>query len=120
MKRLLMINFEFPPIGGGTATANYHTLKAFAQFPNMTIDMVTSKIGRGTEVSPFSENAILHQLGIKKDNIHHWKASEMGEWLIRAHKYIKKLRKDHDYDMNFCWTGWPSGFLGYAFRKQIP
>lgn len=120
MKRVLMINFEFPPIGGGTATANFNTLTAMEPFDDIFIDMVASKVDRGNEISDFTSNSRLHRIGIRKENLHHWKANEMAEWLIRAFFYSRSLISKNKYDYCFCWTGWPSGMLGYAFKRRVP
>ena len=39
--RLLMLNNEYPPIGGGTATANYYVIREMAR-RGINVDLVTS------------------------------------------------------------------------------
>ncbi|MEL6269268.1 MAG: hypothetical protein AAFR22_05605, partial [Chloroflexota bacterium] len=39
--RLLMLNNEYPPIGGGTATANYYVVREMAR-RGLSVDLVTS------------------------------------------------------------------------------
>jgi glycosyltransferase involved in cell wall biosynthesis len=115
-----MINFEFPPIGGGTATANYFVLREMAKFAELEIDMVTSKAEKGNEITDFSENITLHRLGIRKSNLHHWTAFEMVEWFVKTYFYTRKLMQKKDYHLCFCWNGWPNGILGYLFRRRQP
>lgn len=118
--KILMINFEFPPIGGGTANANYYLLKEFSNFSYLEIDLVTSKLGSGNEVESFSEKINIHKIGLHKNNLHHWTALEMAEWCIKSYFYTRKLLKKEKYDLCFCWNGWPPGFIGYLFRKKVP
>lgn len=118
--RILMINFEFPPIGGGTATANLYLLREMAQLPELEIDLVTSMVGSTTELSPFSENILLHRIGITKASLHHWKAIEMATWFFKSFFYIRKLIRQHNYSICFCWNGWPNGILGWWFRHKQP
>ena len=42
MKKILMLNYEFPPLGGGAGNATYYLLKEFSKMPDLTIDLVTS------------------------------------------------------------------------------
>jgi hypothetical protein len=42
--RLLMLNNEFPPLGGGTGTVNQAMLQHFVRVPGLEIDLVTSAL----------------------------------------------------------------------------
>jgi glycosyltransferase involved in cell wall biosynthesis len=118
--KILMINFEFPPIGGGSGNANFYLLKEFSKYSNLKIDLITANQIRKNKIEDFSKNIKIHKIGIKKEDLHHWKATEMAEWCIKSYFYIKQLLKENKYDLCFCWNGWPPGFLGYLFRKKVP
>ena len=36
-----MLNYEFPPVGGGAGNANYYLLKEFAKNKDLRIDLIT-------------------------------------------------------------------------------
>jgi L-malate glycosyltransferase len=118
--KILMLNFEFPPIGGGSGNANKYLLKELSQYSAFKIDLITSKLGKGNLIESFSKNTTIHKIGLHKKELHHWKASEMAEWCIKSFFYIKKILKKEHYDLCFCWNGWPPGYLGYLFRKKVP
>ena len=40
--RIVMLNYEFPPIGGGAANANLCLLREYAKRPDIQVDMLTS------------------------------------------------------------------------------
>jgi hypothetical protein len=42
--RILMLDNEFPPLGGGMGTVNQALLKCYANVPNLEIDLVTSAV----------------------------------------------------------------------------
>jgi len=42
--KILMLNYEFPPLGGGAGNATYYMLKEFSKYPNLEIDLITSSI----------------------------------------------------------------------------
>ena len=53
-----MLNYEFPPLGGGAANANYYLLKEFAKTNDIFIDLVTSSANNKFEIDNFSKNYV--------------------------------------------------------------
>ena len=114
-----MLNYEFPPIGGGTGIANYQLLKEFSKNTNLEIDLVTSG-SKGFEIEHLSEKIRVFKLGIRKQELHFWRMSEIVSWTWKAYWFSKKLVFESRYDVCHCWSGWPSGVIGYLFRKRVP
>lgn len=118
--KILMLNYEFPPLGGGTGNANYYLLKEFAKAKSLSVDLVTSSATNRFEVDKFSKNINIFKLNVHKKDIHFWKTAEIVRWISKAFFYSKKLVLDNKYDVCHCWSGWPSGVLGFLFRKKVP
>jgi glycosyltransferase involved in cell wall biosynthesis len=118
-KKILMLNYEYPPIGGGAANANYHLLEEFKKHPELEIDLITSGLN-GLEVERISENIRVFKLGIRKKDLHFWRASEIASWTWKACRFSRRLINEKDYDLCHCWSGWPSGMVGYWFKKKVP
>ncbi len=118
--RLLMSNYEFPPIGGGAGRANLNLLKEFSGRDEITIDLVTSAPQRGVAVEQFAPNIAIHKVGVKKKNLHFWKRSEVLEWLIKAGFYYRKLLGRNKYDLAHAFFAFPTGWLCYNSRPPIP
>ena len=118
--RLLMSNYEFPPIGGGAGRANLNLLREFAGRDEITIDLVTSAPQRGFAVEQFAPNIAIHKVGVKKKNLHFWKRSEVGEWLIKAGFYYRKLLSRNKYDLAHAFFAFPTGWLCYRHAAKIP
>lgn len=114
-----MLNYEFPPIGGGAATANYHLLEEYKKNPDLEIDLVTSS-SKDFEIERLSENIKIFKLGIKKKDLHYWRMYEIASWTWKAFRFSKKLINENRYDLCHCWFGWPTGIIGYLFRKRVP
>ena len=115
-----MINYEYPPVGGGTANANYYFIKELAKYSEVIVDLITVNHNSGTLIENFSDHIYLHKIGIHKKDLHHWTGSEMFEWCLRANFYIKNLLKKNTYNICHCWNGWPPGFFGYLHKKKVP
>ncbi len=119
-KKILMLNYEFPPVGGGAAIANYYLLKEFASNPDLEVDLVTSGSISKFEVEQFSDNIRIFKLNVCKRDPHYWTTSEIVRWTWKAYWFSRKLINENNYDLCHCWSGWPPGIIGYLFRKKIP
>lgn len=114
-----MLNYEFPPIGGGAGVASFHLLEEFKKHPGLEIDLITSGLN-GFETKRLSENIRVFKLGIRKKGLHFWRVSEIASWTWKACWFSRRLINEGDYDLCHCWFGWPSGIIGYLFRKRVP
>jgi glycosyltransferase involved in cell wall biosynthesis len=105
-----MLNYEFPPIGGGAANANQYLLEEFAAYDNLTIDLITSSPDehRTTE---FADNVAIHKLDVSKEGIHYWKQTEILRYSAQAFKLARRLHDKNNYDLVHAWFGVPSGVL---------
>ena len=117
--RILMLNYEFPPLGGGAANANYYMLKEFAKIKDIEIDLVTSSKD-SYSFEQFSKNINIYKLDVGKKSLHYWTFYEMLKWSIQAYFKASKLIKNQKYDVCHCWFGWPAGVIGWMFRKKVP
>ena len=115
-----MLNYEFPPLGGGAANANYYLLKEFAKTNDIFIDLVTSSANNKFEIDNFSKNIRIFKLNVYKKDIHFWKTVEIGRWTLKVYFFVRKIVRNNKYDICHCWFGWPSGIIGYLFRKKMP
>ncbi len=116
--RILMLNYEFPPVGGGAANATYYLLKEFSKDSNIEIDLITSSTSE-FKFEVFSENIRIYKLDVKKENRHYWKMAELLRWSLKAYFLSKKLARKNRYGLCHCWFGWPCGFIGYKLRKDM-
>jgi len=118
--RILMLNYEFPPIGGGGGKAHLHLLEQYAKEKELCIDVLTSSPSPGNTIEPFSNNIILYKMGLHKKSLHYWRKFEVLEWLFKANNQLKKLQSENDYDLAHAFFGFPTGWLTYRHRKKLP
>ncbi|WP_051328639.1 glycosyltransferase [Geminicoccus roseus] len=118
--RILMVVYEFPPIGGGTGVACAQLLAELAGRQDVAVDLVTSGIGERTEVVRVAPNIEIHRLPVRKRDLHYWRPWELAAWTARALVHAGRLARAHRYDLCHCWAGWPSGIVGYRLRRQMP
>jgi len=118
--RILFVNYEYPPIGGGGANANKYLFREFAGFDDLQIDFVTSGLSDVLEIKDIYPNIKGYFLPVKKKELHFWKEAEVIRFLWQARKQCKKLLRNNKYDLCHCFFGFPSGLLGLLNRKKVP
>ncbi len=117
--RILMLNNEFPPLGGGTGTVNRALLQRFAHVPDLTIDLVTSALGKRAETEQFSEQIRIIKLPVNNRNIHHSSNRELLTYAVRALPAALKLHRRNPYDFCFAFSAVPAGAIALALRKLV-
>lgn len=115
--KILMLNYEYPPLGGGAANANRYLLEEL-KHKDVEIDLVTSSPESYNE-KEFSDKINIYKLNVGKDKIHYWKQIEILRYMLRGYLKSLKLMKSNDYDLIHAWFGFPCGlmakFLGLPY-----
>ena len=109
--RILMLNYEFPPLGGGAGNANHYLLKELSKVEGLQIDLVTSSAG-DYSVEKFSSDITIYKLDVSKKDVHFWRQKEIVSWLFKAYSLSRKLVSRNEYDYCHCWFGFPCGLVG--------
>jgi len=118
--KILIINYEFPPIGGGGGKANLNLLKEYAKTSELEVDVLTSFHQPSIKIEDFSDNIKIYRIGIHKKKMHYWRKIEVIEWIWKAGKFYKKMINNKKYDLIHSFFGFPSGWLCYRTRKKMP
>lgn len=120
MMRILMLNCEFPPIGGGAANMNWYFLKEVAKHHDVEIDLITSGLNHTTINHDFGSNINIRKVNVWKKNLHHWTLREMMIYTIKAYFIASRLMLKNKYDLVHAVFGFPSGLIAYLLRKKVP
>jgi phosphatidyl-myo-inositol dimannoside synthase len=117
--RLLMLNNEFPPLGGGTGTVNQAILQQFIHAPGLEIDLVTSALGKVFKEESFANKIKIYKVPVRSKNIHHSSNRELMEYAARALPFAIKLHRENPYDLCFAWSAVPAGAVALAVKRLI-
>ena len=109
--KILMLNYEFPPIGGGTGLEHLAILQQLAGRDCVQADVVTSMPTPGLVVEKMSDNITIYKVGIHKKNLHFWRKIEVMEWLFRAKRPYQALLAQNRYDLVHIFSALPTGWL---------
>lgn len=117
--RVLFLNYEFPPIGGGGANATKYLLREFSSIANLEIDLVTSSWDK-PGVEDFSSRIRLHKLEVHKKRLHFWTHREIIEYLFKGFFYSKSLVRKIKPHICHAFFGFPSGLIALWLRDGLP
>lgn len=115
--RLLMLNNEFPPLGGGTGTVNLILFEHFRAVPGLEVDLVTSALGSRFEEESFASRIKIYKVPVCNKNIHHSSNRELSEYFIRGLWLALKLQRQRPYDVCFAWSAVPAGAIALVLRR---
>jgi glycosyltransferase involved in cell wall biosynthesis len=119
MIRVLMLNNEFPPLGGGTGTVNQAILDRLAALPELRIDAITSALGREREESRYAERVTMIKVPVNNRNLHHSSARELIAYAWRALDEARRRHALAPYDICFAWSAVPAGWVALRLKRAL-
>ena len=107
--RLLFINYEYPPIGGGSATACQQIARTFAERGHH-VAVLTSGIGslHGTVVE---DGVTIVRIRALRKSPHQSGIVEMASYLLLASPHAVKLARVHHIDSTLAFFSVPGGIV---------
>lgn len=119
--KILFLNYEYPPLGGGAANATAYILREYARIPNLKVDLVTSSVDNKYHKEKIGENVIIHKLPIGKNqtNLHFQSQKDLLIYAWKAYWFSKKLAVKNNYNLTHSFFTVPSGFISYLLKKQL-
>jgi glycosyltransferase involved in cell wall biosynthesis len=120
--RILMLDNEYPPLGGGMGTANEALLRQFALCPDMEIDLITAALGNQFETVQLTERIRLYKVPVRNKNIHHSSNRELITYARQARPLALRLQRQRAYDFCFAWSTLPAGAVAryLLWRAGLP
>lgn len=110
--RVLMLNYEFPPLGGGAGNACYYILRELSSRNEIEVDLITSSSDRFIQ-EQFSPNIRVFRLDVGKrgKNLHYQGWGDLLQYVWKARFLANKLVKEQIYDVTHAWFGIPGGLV---------
>jgi glycosyltransferase involved in cell wall biosynthesis len=116
--KVLFLNYEFPPLGGGAGNATKYLFLEFAKNSRLEIDLISSSTDK-FKVKNFSKNIKIHYLDInKKGNIHYQSNKDLLKYSWQAYRYAKRLMRKKKFNLVHAFFGIPCGYI--AMKLGLP
>jgi phosphatidylinositol alpha-1,6-mannosyltransferase len=116
---VLMLDNEYPPLGGGTGIVNQRLLQHWADRDDVDVDLVTSSRTRRTqEYEELTPRIRIHKVPVDNRNIHHSSSRELLTYAWRGWRYARHLAR-RGYDVCLAWVGVPAGGIAYGLWREL-
>ncbi len=117
--RVLMLDNEFPPLGGGQGTANLALLQRYAGRPGLEVDLITAALGRRSEFEQFAKNVRVFKVPVRNSNLHHSTNRELLTYAALALPRALALHRARAYDLCLAWSAVPAGVVAWALLRRV-
>jgi glycosyltransferase involved in cell wall biosynthesis len=114
--RILVLNYEFPPIGGGAAPVSYELSKKYIEQGHV-VDIVTMHY-KGLKFFEKINELSVYRINCLRQKKETCEAYEMLSFIINAKKFLKKRLKKIKYDV--CHTHFiiPTGIIALWLKRK--
>lgn len=121
--KLLMLNSEYPPIGGGQGNANQAMINEFVE-NHIQIDLVTASSGKKYKEEKSNIRLFFLDIGKNGKNFLFQSSKELITYSVKSWKFATKLikqarSKKAEYDAIIAWSGVPAGFIAMVLSRRF-
>ena len=118
MKRILVLNYEFPPLGGGASPVSYELAQRLSNTGEYDLDVVTMGYGDLPRFEALSYHLRVYRvrcLRSKKEMSYPW---EQLSYLAAAYLLCRRLLRQNAYDVCHCHFIIPTGALALRLKQK--
>ena len=123
--KLLFLNYEYPPIGGGASTATEAILKAWREDPEVGVHLITAGVGHRYEKVSLGWSVFVHRMPIGKDiaKLHSQSIRDILVYTWRVWRFsrtfIREETRKQPFDATLAFFTVPCGFLAYLIERRF-
>ncbi|NTW14904.1 MAG: glycosyltransferase family 4 protein [Candidatus Moranbacteria bacterium] len=120
--KVLFLNYEYPPLGGGAANATEYLLREYARTEGLEVHLVTSAIGNGYAREEIGDRVIVHRIPIGKNpsDLHHQSRANLLSYTVKGYLFARKLvREEGGFDLIHAFFTIPGGFQSLLLRAEF-
>jgi L-malate glycosyltransferase len=119
--KILFLNYEYPPLGGGAGNATFYLLREFLKFNDLEIDLVTSSVDNRYHLEKIGAKIKIHRLPIGKNpqNMHFQTQKDLLVYSWKTYWFCRKLIKKEKVDLTLAFFTVPCGFLAGCFKRKF-
>lgn len=112
--RLLFLNYEYPPLGGGAANASRYLLKEWAQLKRFELVLICSSSDRAS-AEQVSASIRIERLDIgKHGGLHYQTQKDLLRYAWAAYQRARELHQRDPFDGCLAFFGIPCGVVARA------
>jgi glycogen(starch) synthase len=113
--RILVVNLEFPPVGGGGANATWYLVRELVKRGH-AVDVLTSQF-KGLPKREMVNGATVIRIPVRRARLDQCSVKEMMTFALSAIPYAVSLASKNRYDVTHVFFGIPCGHIGWLLRR---
>lgn len=120
--KVLFLNYEYPPLGGGAANATAYVLEEYAQLSDLEVHLVTSSVDDAWCHSDIGGRVFIHRLPIGKNarTLHYQSLWDLLRYLWSGYFFSRKILKQHgDFELVHAFFSVPCGFQALLLKQEF-
>ena len=114
--RILVLNYEFPPVGGGASKASFYMAKELVRRGHQ-IDVLTCRAEGQPEFESVGGVSV-YRVASRRKSIHEAGFGAAISYLFFARQKLRQLLSEHAYDFGHIYFAIPTGLLAFQWRKM--
>jgi glycosyltransferase involved in cell wall biosynthesis len=114
--KILMLNYEYPPLGGGAGVITQNISERLAGLGH-SVTVVTTWFNTEKEVEEKGNLKII-RLRSKRVHTHKSSVTEMLSWIYQSKKYLKNYGRQNKFDICFANFSIPGGEVAFYLKKK--
>ncbi len=115
--KILMLNYEFPPLGGGASPVSYEIAKGYVKLGHK-VDVVTMHY-KGLPFHEVKDGINIYRVKCLRKKKEMCTTPEMLTYVISAKSFLKQHLKTHKYDINHTHFIIPTGIVSLWVKKKF-
>ncbi len=116
--KILVLNYEYPPLGGGAGNITKNLSQNFAQNGNIVV-VVTTWYNNLPEYDNSYKNLEIFRLKSKRKHLFHSNPIEMYSWIKKSSEFLKKYLKTNKFDICLANFSIPGGYVALKIKKEF-
>lgn len=113
---VLILNYEYPPLGGGAGNATKYLLQSFVEDDDLHITFVTSSAGKYRVERDGRITRHFLDIG-KRGSLHYQSLRDLLVYSWKAFWYVRRLARTQSIDLIHAFFGIPCGVVAMALKK---
>lgn len=113
--RLLLLNYEFPPVGGGASAASYYLASEYSRRGHR-VDVLTCRAAGHAPIERLNGVTVHRVMSIRR-SAHDTGVFGALTYLCAAHWKLRTLLKAENYDFAQFFFSVPTGLLSFQWRR---
>lgn len=121
MLRIVSLNYEYPPIGGGGGNAHQHLLRALSEFDDIDLTLIAPTLAPEGFTTHEGERIRIHHLPLPNKQARlYWRRGEIVRYLWQHDRFFARHLREHRYDLCHVFFGFPTGVIAWRRCGSMP